>query len=265
MSMPTVDALLTPTMRGDLAALAQGALPLQRWIDQKVYNPQVDPTFADQPMPWRLAGEALTLEDIGFDSFFEGLLRETSDDIAARSRWQRVADRPLAGSPLAGVATWRAERGLDESACFGIVPAQNVLLDSQSQQIARLPFYAGTLGDLAHCLDLDRPQNEKEWEALAQALFTDAWAAWPGTVHPASAFMHQFTGDVLYAVLGMRNESAVPGEPSYAAAVLTELGQARRRGNKHTPDQARVAVARFVAQIQADLHPHASTCTEKAS
>jgi len=205
----------------------------------------------------------LTPADTGFECFFEGLLRETSDDIQAQARWERVAAQPLAASPLDRVADWRAERGLEEVACFGIVPSQNVLLDSKNQQIARLPFYADTLGDLAYCLAVSRPRDDAGWEALAHALFTDTLPAWPGTVHPASVFMNQFAADVLYALLGMRNESAVRDQPSYATAVLTELGQARRRGNKNTPAQAEEAVARFVAQIQADLRKATASTTER--
>ncbi|MDE1167796.1 MAG: hypothetical protein PW845_21075 [Pseudomonas sp.] len=260
--LPKIEALLTPSLRADLCALAQGAVPLQRWVAQKAYNPQTDPTFEGQPMPWRTPGRALTPADTGFESFFEGLLRETSDDIQALARWQRVAAAPLAASPLDDVAAWRTERGLQEFASFGIVPSQNVLLDSQNLAIARLPFYLDTLGDLAYCLALSRPTDEAGWEALAKQLFTDTLAAWPGSQYPASVFMYQFVADVLYALLGMRNQSAVPGHPSYATAVLTELGQARRRGNKNTPEQALDAVARFVTQIEKDLHAASTPATD---
>jgi hypothetical protein len=262
--LPKIEALLTPRMRADLCALAQGAVPLQRWIKQKAYNPQTDPTFEGQPMPWRAAGQGLTPADTGFECFFEGLLRETSDDVQTQARWQRVAAAPLAASPLDDVAAWRAERGLQEFASFGIVQSQNVLLDSQNLEIARLPFYADTLADLGYCLTLSSPQDELGWEALAKQLFSDGLAAWPGSTYPASVFMNQFVADVLYALLGMRNESAVPGQPSYATAVLTELGQARRRGNKNTPAQAQEAVTRFVAQIQADLHKSSVSASQEA-
>ena len=253
MSQSTVGELLTPRMRADLADLAEGVLPLQRWIEQKPYDPRTDPTFEGQRMPWRDPGQSLTPAKTGFNGFFTGLLRETSDDVQAKARWQRAAAAPLARSPIADVATWRAERGLDEVASFGIVQSQNVLLDIQNQQIARISFYRDTLPDLAYCLDIDRPKTSAEWEALARALLTDQVSAWPNTVHPASVFMNQFAADVLYALLGMRNFSAVPGEPTYATAVLTELGQARRRGNVNTPAQAKVAVARFIAQIHKDM------------
>jgi len=259
-----LEALLTPAMRADLCALAQGALPLQRWIRQKAYNPQTDPTFEGQPMPWRAPGKSLTPAAIGLECFFEGLLRETSDDAQALARWQRLAAAPLATSPLDDVAAWRAERGLQQAASFAIVQSQNVLIDSQGLEIARLPFYADTLKDLAYCLVLARPADEPGWETLARQLFTDSLAAWPGTTYTASVFMNQFVADVLYALLGMRNESGIAGEPSYATALLTELGQARRRGNKNTPAQARDAVARFVAQIQADLHKPSVISPEEA-
>lgn len=243
------DSVLTLQMRADLADLANGALPLQRWIEQKPYDPSKDPTFAGEPMPWREPGRTLTPAMTGFEVFFAGLLRETSDDTQALDRWRRVAADPLARSPLPDMATWRGERGLDAEASFGVVSAQDVLLDSQGDQIARIPFYQAGLADLAYCLRIARPASPAEWEALALALFEDQVAAWPGTVWPASVFMNQFVADVLYAVLGMRNFSAVDGQPEYATAVLTELGQARRRGNKNTPAEAAVAVKRFLAEI----------------
>ena len=253
--------MITQQLLSDLASLADGVLPLQRWIAQKAYDPRQDPTFSGQPMPWREQGEVLTVARTGFEIFFSALLRETSNDVQAGARWRRVAADPLGRNPLQDVAGWRSERGLAEFAAFGIVASQNMLLDSQNQQIARLPFYRDTLPDLAYCLELQRPQHQAGWEALASALFKDQLPAWPGTVHPAIVFMNQFAADVLYAVLGMRNYSAVEGQPAYATAVLTELGQARRRGNKNTPEEAQTAVARFVAQIEKDLKSAVSLST----
>ena len=125
-------------------------------------------------------------------------------------------------------------------------------------------LFRSTLPDLAYCLQVSTPRDDAAWEVLANALFTNTLSAWPGTVYSASVFMNQFTADVLYALLGMRNESAVADQPSYATAVLTELGQARRRGNKNTPEQARDAVAIFMAQIQADLRGSSARATAKA-
>jgi len=240
-------------MRADLADLAEGVLPLQRWIEHKTYDPRADPTFEGQPTPWRDPGQTLTPAKVGFGGFFAGLLRETSDDVQSKARWQRAAAAPLLRSPLGDVHAWRAERGLDETATFGIVPSQNVLLDIQNEQIARISFYRDTLPDLSYCLNVDRPKTPAAWETFARALLTNEVSAWPNAVHTSSAFMSQFAADVLYAVLGMRNFSAVPGEPAYATAVLTELGQARRRGNVNTPAQAKAAVARFLEQIHRDM------------
>lgn len=254
MSLTMVETLLTPQMRLDLAALAEGVLPLQHWIETKYYNPKNDPTFHGQPMPWREAGKTLTPAETGFELFFEGLLRETSGDVQAKVRWERVAANPLVHCPHADATEWRAERGLDEYPSFGIVQAQNVLLDSQNHQVSRISFYRETLPDLTFCLKSERPSDSSGWESLAIALFKNQLSTWPGLVYPSSVFITQFTADVLYAVLGMRNLSAVRDEPAYATAVLTELGQARRRGNKNTPEQAARAVERFLAQVKRDLH-----------
>lgn len=254
MSLSGIDNLFTEQMRADLAELANGVAPLQRWINEKPYRPDQDPTFAGQPMPWREPGITLTPASTGFMDFFEGLLRETSDDVASKARWQRIAAEPLRLSPLPDAWAWRAERGLSETSEFGIVQSQNVLLDIANGQIARIDFYRATLPDLAYCLAQARPATPAGWEALVQQLFIDKLFMWPESVYPASVFINQFAADVLYALLGMRNVSAIAGQPGYATAVLTELGQARRRGNVNTPDQARQAVKRFVAQIEHDLH-----------
>ncbi len=254
MSSSAVDVLLTSEMRDDLAELANGIAPLQQWIEQKKYNPEKDPTFSGKAMPWRAPGASLTPAKTGLIDFFEGLLRETSDDVQSKNTWEKIAADPLSRFPIDDVHTWRAERGLDESASFGIVKSQNVLLDIQNRQIARLTFYQETLPDLAYCLSLSRPDTPAAWVTFAQQLFTDQVSAWPGTAYPASVFLNQFAADLLYAMLGMRNFSAVPDQPEYATALLTELGQPRRRGNKNTPVQAAEAVRRFLAQIDRDMH-----------
>jgi hypothetical protein len=254
MSFSSVDILLTDQMRSDLAELANGIAPLQRWIEQKKYNPGEDPTFSGQPMPWRAPGATLTPATTGLIDFFEGLLRETSDDVQSKATWERIAANPLLRSPFEDVQRWRAERGLDEFPTFGIVTSQNVLLDIQNNQIARISFYRDTLPDLAYCLLLDRPGTPAGWESFAQQLFTDQVSAWPETVYTASAFLSQFAADLMYAMLGMRNFSPIADQPEYATALLTELGQARRRGRKNTPAQATDAVKRFVAQIHKDMH-----------
>ncbi len=259
MPHPSVDTLLTPQMRADLVALAEGVLPLGPWLGQKNYNPRLDPTFAGQRMPWREGGPPLTVAATGFETFFAGLLRETTDDIQALSRWERVAAAPLARSPIDDVFNWRAERGLEEVTKFGIVASQNVLIDSTNRMIARLTFYADTLPDLAYVLEISRPTSPADWEVLAKALLKNNVVAWPNTVHSASVFMGQFAADVLYGVLGLRNIAAVPGESTYATAVLTELGQPRRRGVINTPEMAEQAVTRFLAQIHADLPPPTNT------
>jgi hypothetical protein len=253
MSNVSVDALLSGQMRADLAQLANGIAPLQRWIEQKRYNPMEDPTFADTKMPWREPGKTLTPADVGVIEFFEGLLRETSGDVQLKAEWERVAANPLSRSPFERPERWRAERGLSEVPRFGIVQAHNVLADSRGRQLARIQFYRDTLPDFAYCLTRERPHNSEGWEKLAQRLLQDQVGHWPSTVHPASVFISQYASDVMYALLGMRNYSPHPEQPEYAYAVLTEMAQPRRRGRKNTPGQAAAAVKRFQEQLRKDL------------
>lgn len=240
---------ITVDQMSDLVSLADGVLPLQRWIAGKAYNPRIDPTFEGRPMPWRDGGPPLTVASTGFAVFFEALIRETSADGEAMARWGRIASSPLSFSPRPDPTGWRDQRGLSSPA-FGIVRSQNVLIDSRGNQTSRAKFYADTLPDLAYCIATSRPDDPAAWEEFAEALFRDQVPSWIGTVYPSSVFMNQFCEDVLYCVLGMRNWA--PDDQAYATGVLTELGQARRRGNMNTRAEAADAVDRFVAQIVQD-------------
>ena len=90
--------LISAKMKADVVALAQCSVPSKRWPEGESCNPKKFPTFACQPMPWRALGNTLTPADTGFEVFIQRLLRQTLDDIEARNRWQRVADRQSAAN-----------------------------------------------------------------------------------------------------------------------------------------------------------------------
>lgn len=237
---------LDDELRGILTNLAEGLFPLSAWIKEKEYVPKTNP----HPLPWRQPGESLSPAKLGVVPFFEGLLRETSGDAELLARWKVIQDEPLKFNPLPDPKAWREQRGLKSNpgeVKFGAKDSANVLLDAANNQIDRPHFYASYWAPLKQTAKAVNPQNADGWQKLALDLFNDQCPQWPAPpVGASSVFVKQFAKDLLYAMVGMRN----PAPPPWKFALLIELGEHRRVGNKYTPADVQVALKQFQALLK---------------
>jgi hypothetical protein len=220
-----------------LTNLAEAILPLQDWIDGKAYVPP-----NAKKLPWRKGGASLGITDLRVIEFLELLLRETAGDAWLLERWSQVRAEPLKFCPLERPDEWRRTRGLDPIPVFDVVGGDNTLTDGQGRQISRGQFYASylplLLAAVSARVEAGKQVQAKQltdlagWKKFALELFTDSCVEWPSNQPDASSFVFQFTRDLLYAVLGMRNPVVEP----LRSAVLTEIGELRRPGNVFTRD-----------------------------
>lgn len=227
-------AVLTDELRAILANLAAGLFPLAKWIAEpsKYTPPQSD-------LPWRQPGRSLTPTDMGVIEFFEALLKETAGDAVLLARWAEIEANPLKWTPLADVTQWRAERGLQTSASFGITQSGNVPVDGDGKPLSRGDFYVTCWPLLVTAVNARKPADANAWEAFALELVTDRCPQWPTPAAvKSSTFVTQFARDLLYAMLGMRTALTDPWE----FALLIELGEHRRVGNAYTPEDVRKTV-----------------------
>jgi len=233
-----LDDPLTPELRDTLSNLATGLFGLDAWVKEPGKYVPPDPN-----LPWRAAGHTFTPTDLAVIPFFENLLRESSGDDDLGVRWATVAADPLKYSPLPNPVAWRKNRGLGDVPKFGIVPSGNVwLTDAAGRTISRAMFYAQCWPLLQAVVDARRKAGPVDWAALARDLLGNAAAEWPVASQPPSAkFVIQFTSDMLYAMLGMRN----PVPEQWKRAVLVELGEYRHPGNEYKRADAAVAVKAF--------------------
>jgi hypothetical protein len=234
--------------------LADGFLPLADWVRTKKYVP--DPT-----VPWRKEN-SLSAETLAFAEFLEMILRETSWNSDLKSRWDNFAADPLGRCPIANVDEWRANRGLAANPAFAITSSDILVGDVETREISRLDFYRPywpLLNDAYSAADATAaatgtPVDEAKF---AKDLYTDSNAYWPEPVNwPSGRFCKQFVKDVLYCYLGLRGLADAP----YAEAVLLELGEVRRVGNRYTSQDAANAVTLFRAVLkdvyeQGTAHP----------
>lgn len=243
MSIPGIP--LTEDQRAMVNRLADGFLPLAAWLKTKHFKPST-------PVPWR-AGATLGAKSLGFDRFFEGLLIETSEDSDQKARWDWIRQDPLKISPIPNVGTWRASRGLGGTAYFSAALSDNALVDVEIREVSRADFYlpywplvtttlrAADDHIVANSIAADDVK-------LTEELLRDASPFWPGGNQPKSSrFSRQFIKDILYCYLGLRNPVASP----WSEAVLIELGEMRRLGNKFTRKDAADAVDTFTLVLGA--------------
>jgi hypothetical protein len=244
--MAAAGEALDDLLREILAHLAEGLFPLAQWIKDK--DTRFPPPLPDAP--WRQAGHSLAPNDTGAIDFFAELLQETAGDTQLLARWQEVGANPLRFSPLDNPQDWRAQRGLAD-ARFGIVESDDVLnLVSGGSRvpISRQTFYPPYWPLLKQAAAAANPQGVDQWASFAAQLFTDTCPVWPaGPPLSSSLFAVQFARDLLYAMMGMRNQ-APAGDP-WTQALLIELGETRRTGNHFTPEDVASAVEAFDAVI----------------
>ncbi|HEY2921004.1 MAG TPA: hypothetical protein VGK77_18640 [Candidatus Binatia bacterium] len=236
---------LDPELREVLENLAGGLFPLDAWIKSKTYTP------AEADLPWRKGTEPLSPKKIGVIQFFEALVRETAGDAHLIARWHQLIAEPLVFSPLAGMHEWRTRRGLEPEPEFGALESENVLTDFEGKPISRANFYAAYFPLLKQAVKAAAAQGPIQWEVFADNLFKDEKdvpaPVWPkGQPRRPSNFIKQFSRDLLYAMMGMRNAAPEP----LKTALLTELGEHRRVGNDYKPEDTKNAVQEFKKVLQ---------------
>lgn len=216
---------MTSNQHAILRNLAEALFPLEIWIAQKSYSPESQ----GEPAPWR-HGEPLTVQKLGALEFLDALLQETSGDEELAARWVEISSDPLKYCPIRQPQSWRAVHGLNAQAKLGIASSDNA-------PFGRGTLYGTALPLLEQAVAAANPQTPADWAALADELYKDKPGHWPGGGLASSTFMKQFTCDLLYAMLGMRNAIPAP----WQTALLSELGEHRSVGNAHTPGDVKKA------------------------
>jgi hypothetical protein len=241
--MDSLQSSLDEVSRSNLRNLANALLPLNEWIRTRGPGDYEPPNASK--LPWRHGG-SLSVDQLGVIEFIDALLRESNSDITLLARWREVQADPLKYCPVDNKYEWRAARGLSAPS-FGAVQSQNVLADNRGNQIVRSQFYASYLPALANATAKRNPADDAGWAAYALDLFKDTCAEWPASESMRSSrFMLQFLRDLLNAILGVRN--LVP-EP-WRSAVLTEIGEFRRPGNKYTRQDVKRGLDEFISVLK---------------
>lgn len=214
---------MTESQRVILGKLAEVVLPLASWVAQKTYNPE----SRGEAAPWR-HGEPLTAEKLGAPEFLDALLRETASDAILAARWREISADPLKYFPGPEAQGWRSLRGLQPQGKFGLAESSNAPFNRGALYAAALPLLEQAVAAAG---------NAPDYVALVDEFYNDKPGHWPAATVAASVFIKQFTCDLLYAVLGMRNSARAP----WQTAVLSELGEHRRVGNEYSPGMVREA------------------------
>jgi hypothetical protein len=196
--------------------------------------------------PWR-DRRSLTAENLGFAEFFERLLRESARDSDYKSRWDRSSQFPLLKCPIEDVAAWRANRGLSIEPKFAIT-LSDVGLGTETREIARAEFYSvyWPLLEMAYSRADLSAGGKCDDLAFTTGLIKDQNPFWPDVELRSSRFAKQFVKDVLYCYLGLRGLAP----PPWSEAILIELGECRRVGNKYTLGDATAAVENFITVLE---------------
>jgi len=242
-----------------LEELGGALLPLKEWIQSKSYVPP-------EPTPWRQDGVSLSLKELGAIPFLERLLAETSGDADLIAHFEKVEQDPLRACPIEEVRDWRSRRGLEREARFDIVESENLLTagkDSagKNQPIARVTFYAKHLPLLVQAARAAKAAGLNP-RIFAEDLLQDRSEFWPSGSPKSSIFIKRFVEDLLYAVMGMRNQVPEP----LRSALLTELGELRRVGNAFEPKHAMAAVEQFKEALdKASQRPASEAETEESA
>lgn len=233
-----------PDLRESLEQLADALFPLNEWIADKAYKPAV--------APWRKDG--LSMKKLSAIDFLEALIHESSDAIPLVSRWKEIEADPLKYAPTHNVAEWRESRGLDADAAFGIVESQNVfpsngrLIGTLEHPTSRAEFYGICFPRLMREVEAGAINTPPKWKKLVVDLHADSNdLIWPSRhgIKP-SVFIDQFGRDILNAIMGQKN----PVEEPYRFAVLAEMGEHRRVGNKYQKDDVERSTAEFLKKLE---------------
>ncbi len=233
-----------PNLRSSLERLADALFPLSEWIADNAYTPE--------DAPWREDG--LSMKDLGAIDFLEALIRESSGAIPLVSRWKEIEADPLKYAPTRNSAEWRESRGLDADAAFGIVESKNVfpsngrLIGTLEHPTSRAEFYGICFPRLMREVEAGAINTPAKWKKLVVDLHADSkkliWSSRHG-IKP-SVFIDQFGRDILNAIMGQKN----PVEEPYRSAVLAEMGEHRRVGNKYKKEDVERSTAEVLEKLK---------------
>lgn len=251
-------------VRTILESLAEAVLPLEAWTRQKSpprYDQLIPPLAS---VPWRPAEAEPTLSTRKLEvvNFLAQLIDDdiTSDDKTTSEtlapRWRAIKADPTKyfKSPSGqSAAEWRAGRqDLIAAAKFGAFDADSsnfafVTLapdGTAKDAVSRREFYEACWDPLVAAYQLNPPKDAASWASFRDDLRADKFAVWPPTkAVRSSAFIKQFTVDVLRACLSQKNGAITASNPFlWERAVLIEIGENRRVGNAYTVQQAAQAV-----------------------
>jgi len=199
-----------------LTGLAEAIFPIGAWIKQKPV-PKLDQLIPSVgAVPWRSAGGAPTLSTSTFEiaKFLEFLIANDRENVLLAPRWNAIRTDPgrfFKNREGKSIAQWRAERQLPQ-AKFGVFEpdSDNFAFVTQAPDgslnaVSRMDFYDTCWKPLAAAYQSAPPNDPASWVAFRDKLRTDQFVVWPTAPVRSSAFLRQFTLDVLTACLGQRN------------------------------------------------------------
>lgn len=247
-----------------LAPLADAVFPLDSWAAQKK-PPRIDQLVPPQhSLPWRPTAGAQTLSvgTIEAVRFFTDSFDHDAENETLAPRWAVLKGSPLAyfQPPSGTPAEWRARRGLNPTARFGVIEAESsnirylmTALDGSRTAASRTTFYDACWSPLRAAHQSARPNDPASWTGFATKLLKDQFPAEWATTNPvkSSDFLKQFTVDILLACLGQHNSALQTRDPLWQRAVLIEAGENRHAGNEYTPTQLATAVTTLLGAIAA--------------
>ena len=248
-----------------LPLLAETVFAVEAWTKSKP-PPRYDQLTPKVPsVPWRPVAASPVLSTAAFEiiRFLEIFIDNDTEGVALARRWNEINSDPtkyFQSSSGLSSADWRRGReGLEPSAAkFGAFypESSNFSFVTQSPEgapkdaLSRMDFYDSCWEPLLKAYQFKQPGDPAAWSAFRDNLRTDQFADWPiSKPVRSSAFIRQFTVDVLNACVGQRNGAIAAGDPLLQRAVLIELGENRHVGNKYTEQQAAQAVDNFIKAI----------------
>ncbi|MFP3790857.1 hypothetical protein [Bacillus subtilis] len=235
--------LFTDEQAEILLHIADILVPLQKWIENKSFNPQ---KFTNDTLPWRL-GESINFEVLRLTEFMESFLRQSSYEQSLYDRWMILKRNPFQFHSYNKLNNWRNERGLYLTAEFGGLESRNLLADQNDSPIVRIIFYEECLIHLMNAYEKQQPQTKGDWEQFVDFMWKETHPSWGPTIKPSSrSFLIQYTRDILHCAMNMRNNAP----PPWSTALLIELGEHRRVGNHYTVEHTAKAVTQFEHALQ---------------
>jgi len=239
-----------------VAGLAEAVFPLNVWMGIK--GPPANDHFIPPltNVPSRLSTAKMEVAD------YLELLIDASEEALAH-RWSELKANPtkfFQSRSGQSAAAWRAGRkGLNAAAKFGAFDptSSNFAFLSGTapdgtpkETVSRREFYDACWPRLIATYESKPPNDLGSWNMFRDVLRADASPLWPSTtLIKSSAFVTQFTIDVLRACLGQRN--AALKDPAWQRAVLIEVGENRAPKNAYTVADAKAAVDAFLKLIPA--------------